>query len=42
VYSQQGGSRSVLTLHRLGATDAQGFLATMTLVVRPGATPAPV
>ena len=42
VYSQQGGSRSVLTLRRLGPTDAQGFLATMTLVVNPAATPAPV
>jgi len=42
VYSQQGGSKSVLTLRRLGATDAQGFLGTLTLVVNPAATPSPV
>jgi protocatechuate 3,4-dioxygenase beta subunit len=40
VYTQQSGSRSVLSIRRLGATDAQGFLGTITLVVNPAATPA--
>jgi protocatechuate 3,4-dioxygenase beta subunit len=42
VYSEQGGSRIVLKLTRLGATVASGYLATITLALDPTATPAPV
>lgn len=42
VYTQQGGSKELLKLSKLGATAAQGYLGAITLVVDPLATPAPV
>ena len=40
VYTQQNGPKVLLTLSKLGSAVADGFFATMTLVVDPGATPA--
>ena len=42
VYTEQGGPKTTLHLARLGAHVSGGFLGTITLVVSPGATPAPV
>jgi len=42
VYTEQGGSKSKLTLSKLGASVSDGFLATITLVVNPVSTPAAV
>ncbi|HZT90891.1 MAG TPA: hypothetical protein VFA05_02530 [Gaiellaceae bacterium] len=42
VYAQQGGARSMLTLHRLGSSLGAGFAGAITLVVDPGATPVKV
>ncbi len=42
VYAGQGGSRSKLKLRALGSKVADGYLATITLVVDPAATPAAV
>jgi protocatechuate 3,4-dioxygenase beta subunit len=42
VYADEGGSKSVLKLSRLGSRVAEGFLGTITLVVDPTATPAAV
>jgi protocatechuate 3,4-dioxygenase beta subunit len=42
VYTEQGGAVMKLRLGKLGATVAQGYLATMTLIVDPSATPAGV
>jgi protocatechuate 3,4-dioxygenase beta subunit len=40
VYEDQGGSKSVLKLTKLGSTVADGFLGAVTLIVNPKATPA--
>lgn len=42
VYVQQGGAKAMLHLAKLGARVSGGFLGTITLVVNPAATPAPV
>ncbi len=42
VYTQEGGSKSVLKLSKLGSSVADGFRGTITLVVNPAATPAAV
>jgi protocatechuate 3,4-dioxygenase beta subunit len=42
VYTEQGGARSLLKLSRLGATVADGYLATVTLGVNPASTPAKI
>jgi protocatechuate 3,4-dioxygenase beta subunit len=42
VYAEQGGSKSMLKLSRLGSSVSDGFLATVTLVVDPDATPAAI
>ncbi|HUB75548.1 MAG TPA: intradiol ring-cleavage dioxygenase [Solirubrobacteraceae bacterium] len=42
VYTQQGGSKSVLKLRRLGRRLEDGFRASVTLAVDPSATPAAV
>jgi protocatechuate 3,4-dioxygenase beta subunit len=40
VYEDQGGSKSMLKLTRLGSTVAAGFVGAVTLIVNPEATPA--
>jgi protocatechuate 3,4-dioxygenase beta subunit len=42
VYTEQGGSKSLVKLSLLGATVANGFLGTVTLGVNPASTPAAV
>ncbi len=42
VYTEQGGSRSVLTLTPLGGSVADGFLGALRLIVNPAAIPAAV
>jgi protocatechuate 3,4-dioxygenase beta subunit len=42
VYTEQGGSRSVLTLTPLGSSVADGFLGAVRLIVNPAAAPAAV
>jgi protocatechuate 3,4-dioxygenase beta subunit len=42
VYEEQGGSKSMLTLTKLGSAVSDGFLGVVRLVVDPAATPAAV
>ena len=42
VYTEQGGAKSTLKLGKLGSQVSDGFLAAITLVVDPAATPAAV
>jgi protocatechuate 3,4-dioxygenase beta subunit len=42
VYTQQGGSKSLLSLARLGSTVANGFVGAIRLVLNPASTPAAV
>jgi protocatechuate 3,4-dioxygenase beta subunit len=42
VYAQEGGSKSMVKLKRLGSGVSDGLAGTITLVVNPAATPAPV
>jgi hypothetical protein len=42
VYLDQGGSKAMLRLRRIGSTVAGGYVGTITLVVDPTATPQPV
>jgi len=42
IYTEQGGSRVLLTLTKLGSKVSDGFLGVITLVLDPEATPASV
>jgi hypothetical protein len=42
IYTQQGGSRVLLELRKLGATVSKGYVGAITLVVDPASTPAGV
>jgi protocatechuate 3,4-dioxygenase beta subunit len=42
IFTGQQGAEQMLKIERLGKTDAEGFLATVTVAVDPEATPAPV
>lgn len=42
VFNEQHGATQMLAIERLGKTNAQGFLATVTVAVDPTASPAPI